>query len=648
MSSVDERSAAGPPPADPLSTGVGGSGRSARPKRPARSKRRRRLARTLILLLILVAGFVVVAESLSLVRHARAAQASLEAFKTSLQNNDAPGAQRHLRDADASLSVARHSYDSLPLVIARHIPFLGWPVSDAGRLLNAATDVSSAGQDALGLYEQVRGSGSKLFHNDTVSLTELDTVTRNADGMVAKMDSAERQLKAVHAAFWEPSVGHARDSALRQVTSLRAQGRTAQRLLDLAPRLVGADGVRTYLVAVLNPAELEGAGGAALNLMAIRFNHGHMKILQSGSTFDITNQNTPTHFKPLPDDPWLAGATATVLGAADRSPDFRTSGAELMRGYTAQFGTKVDGIIALDPLALRGLMQQVPPFDTPGYGHMTADNIVPTLLVDSYAKYPDLSVRHVYNDQLMNGMLHQILGGGHMLGKGKALQQAAAAGHLQVLMKDPAVQQEVTMAHLLRTLPTPDGADALGVYTANANASKVDYWQRRSIDQRVTIRPDGSASVVRTVTIVNASPPFTGPGVDLREGYLTRVADMSVALYMPQAAQNVAVRINGARERPLRKDERGLRIAYFRPMIVEQGKSLRVVLHYVLPAGALRSGTYRLMTTAQPMVRPIAFSLSVSGPGTCRGQGAGWSTAAGSVRWSTKDLVPATLTAVCG
>src|SRR5947209_6672620 len=83
--------------------------------------------------------------------------------------------------------------------------------SAAGHLLSAAKDVSSAGQDALGLYDQVRGNGSKLFHNDTVSLSELSVVTRNADGMVAKMDRAERQLRAVHAAGWEPSVGAARD-----------------------------------------------------------------------------------------------------------------------------------------------------------------------------------------------------------------------------------------------------------------------------------------------------------------------------------------------------------------------------------------------------------------------------------------------------
>ena len=639
MSSVEERSAAAPTP-------LGSQLSSPRPRR-TRTKRRRRLARTLILLFLVVAAFVVIAESLSLVRHARAAQASLEAFKASLQNNDTVGAQRHLQDADTQLAVARRRYHSAPLAVASHIPLLGWPVSDAGRLLSAATDVASAGRDALGLYEQVRGSGSKLFHNDTVSLPELNVVTHNADGMVAKMDRAEKQLKDVHAAFWEPSIGHARDTALRQVVSLRGQGRTAQQLLDLAPRLVGADGVRTYLVAVLNPAELQAAGGSALNMMAIRFNQGHMKILQSGATFDITDQNTPTHFTPLPDDPWLAGTTATVLAAADRSPDFRTSGQELMRGYTAQFGIKLDGVIALDPIALQGLMRQIPPVTTAGYGEITADNIVKTLLVDSYVRFPNLIERHAYNSELMTNLLHSILGGGHMLGKGKSLRDAAVSGHLQIYMNDGTVQQQVAKASLLRTLPDPNVSDVLGVYTANTNASKVDFWQRRSIDQRVKIAADGSASVVRTITITNASPPYQGNVIDPGSGYLTRFARPLVSMYVPAAAQVAPVTVNGRPTHALNKTERGLHAVFLRPITLVRGESLSIVLRYHLPPGTMRGGRYDLAVAAQPMVQRVYLRVSVSGPGICHATTSGWNSVDGAIRYTTNNELPFRSAVVC-
>src|SRR4051794_18605887 len=416
MSSVDQRSPApvSPPPAS-------------RPRtRPSASRRRWRLARTIVLAVLLIGAVVAVVYSVSLVRNARHAQSELEAFKTSLQGNDSAAASRHLKDADAALAVARHRYDSFPLQVLRRVPLVGWPVSDAGKLVGAADKVASAGGDALRIYDQVRGADSKLFHNDTVSLREVAALTPAANHMVGQMDLAARQLRSIHGAFWEPGVAGARASALRRVTQLATVGHTAQTMLRLTPRLVGANGPRTYLVAVLNPAELQGAGGSALNMLCIRFTKGNMQILQSGSTFDLTNQNAPTRFTPFPGDPWLAGTNGAVLAAVDASPDFRTSGQELMRGYTAQFGVRLNGVIALDPVALQGLMREVPPFTTPGYGRVTAKNIVPMVLVDSYTKFPNFEQRHVYNNQLMTTLLHRILGGGHMVGKGTALRDAAA------------------------------------------------------------------------------------------------------------------------------------------------------------------------------------------------------------------------------
>src|SRR4051794_26996507 len=608
MSSVEQRSAASvtPPPA------------SRPPTRP--SARRRRLARTLIVVVLIIGGLVAVVYSISMVRHARRAEAALQAFKVSLQSGDSSAASRHLRDADAELAVAHHSYDVLPLQVLRHVPLLGWPVSDAGKLINAATQVSSAGNDALGIYEQVRGTDSKLFHNDTVSLSEVASLTPAADGMVTKMALAARQLRSIHGAFFEPGVGSARASALRQVTSLQAVGKTARTMLQLTPGLVGAHGPRTYLIAVLNPAELQGAGGSALNLLCVQFTDGHMKILKSGSTLDLTNQNTPTRFTPVPDDPWMAGSTSEVLAAVDASPDFRTSGEELMRGYTAQFKVKLDGVIALDPIALQGLMQQIPSFTTPGYGQVTADNIVPTLLVDSYTKFPNFEQRHVYNDQLMTTLLHKILGGGQLMDKGKSLHAAATDGHLQILMTDPAVQKQANLGGLLRTLPAAGHGDVLGVYTLNANASKVDYWQKRSIEQQVSLHPDGSADIVRTVRITNGAPPYAGVGKDPRAGYTTRIAYMKLATYLPATGTVRSFTRDGAKVAPTRFAERGLTALRLNRFAVAQGATTTFVLTYTLPPNSFSNGRYVVAVGAQPLVQPAQLVATVVGPQSCAGR----------------------------
>src|SRR3954463_16571188 len=132
MSSVDQRSPASvsPPPAS-------------RPRtRPSASRRRWRLARTIVAAFLLVGAVMAIVYSISLVRHAKQAQSALEAFKTSLQGNDSAAASRHLQDADAALAAARHRYDSFPLQVLRRVPLVGWPVSDAGKLVGAADKVA--------------------------------------------------------------------------------------------------------------------------------------------------------------------------------------------------------------------------------------------------------------------------------------------------------------------------------------------------------------------------------------------------------------------------------------------------------------------------------------------------------------------------
>ena len=62
------------------------------------------------------------------------------------------------------------------------------------------------------------------------------------------------------------TIGAARDTALEQVVSLESTLDSFRPLLDVMPSLLGADAPTTYLIAVMNPAELRASGGATLSL----------------------------------------------------------------------------------------------------------------------------------------------------------------------------------------------------------------------------------------------------------------------------------------------------------------------------------------------------------------------------------------------
>lgn len=587
----------------------------------------------LLVVLLAVAGALAGTRLLRVLRDGERAQTELTAFKTALKGGDAKQAGIELAAAKRDIGSAESSYRSPFVRVVGSVPVVGYAVHDTGHLLTAADEVARAGTDALTLYEEVKGEHSKLFHNDTVDIAHLKTVDASAATMVDLLTAAERELRSMHAASWEPKIPHAREKALAQVQTLRATGAAAHKFLSVLPPAVGANGPRTYLLVVLNPAELQGAGGSALNMTTVRFVRGHMTIEQSGATADLTVGNALIRWKHVPEDPWLHGPNN--FGAADRSPDFRTSGAELMRAYAAQFHKQVDGVVALDPIAMQSLMPQIGSFTTPGFGVITNDNLAKTVLIDAYVKYPDPAVRRQYNQALLQSLMHRIVGGGHMMGKAQALAQAAKTGHLQVLMNDPALQEQVTQAHLTPTLP-PSSGDVVGVYTTNTNASKVDVWQQRTVTEDAHVNADGSVSVVRIVTVKNGAPPYTGPGTDIGTGYLTRVSHPRITNYFNGAAK--IVRWTGG-TRTIRVHERGLLAVSVLAPTLGPGRSVTLVIKYKLPPGTVARGTFPLLVAAQPTYLPARLNVAVSSAGGCRAAGAGWTLSGRTARLST-PLVP--------
>jgi hypothetical protein len=157
---------------------------------------------------------------------------------------------------------------------------------------------------------------------------------------------------------------------------------------------------------------------------------------------------------------------------------------------------------------------------------------------------------------------------------------------------------------------------------------------------------DGSADVVRTVTIVNASPPYPAQGVDSGFGYLSRWSHPRLAFYLPATARVTGWTIDGRRFPHRSMSERGLAVVATDPIWIQRGGTLKVVLRYSLPAGTVRGGRYQLSVSAQPMVQPTTLGVTVTGVGMCRG-GGGWVARGNVGQWTTSDLQPLQAQLVC-
>ena len=594
-------------------------------------------------LLLLVAWFL-----LGLLRSAndldeasRAARSGLNRVDAALAARDPAEARRALQAAERDLGGADAAAGRRQVRLAGRLPVLSGTVADLRRLLSAAHRGTRAAGLAIALYEQADpGSpGGALFQDQRVDLTALARMRHQAGGLLDELEAARRELHRVRGGLLAPGAAGARSSGLRQLDELSGRVRSLLPALDVLPSALGQDRPRTYLIVLTTPAELRPSGGTPLAAVRVRVDGGRLLVRQRDASASL--HHARVRWTSVPGDPWSDGGRFDDFSMASSSPHFPTSGQELIRAYQALTGARLDGVLCADPMAMRALLRATGPVTVPAYGQVTADNVSRLTMRDAYARWPEATVRRRYNQQLVGAVLRRFLDGRLLLEKLQALGTEAAERHLQVYAADPAVQAALGQAGLDGAL-TPSTHDYLAVYTHNTNASRVDYFQRRAIHQRVRLRPDGSASVTRTIKVENRVPRSGALDPGRRSGYTSAWGTSTVATYLPPGARLGTVQVDGRPVAPSVAEEAG------RPFLrvdttLAAGRGVTVTVGYLVPAPARRDGdtlTYELVADPQPLATPPELRVDVVTPeGTTVRPGPRWtaqgSSAKTAVRFAT-------------
>ena len=105
------------------------------------------------------------------------------------------------------------------------------------------------------------------------------------------------------------------------------------------------------------------------------------------------------------------------------------------------------------------------------------------------------------------------------------------------------------------SVDVPARGDAVAFYSQNANGSKVDVFQKRTIDVTANVAADGSATVTQAVTVRNAIPttvPVSSEKTELHVALGTIGLLLLPALSSYRSGSDIA---RGVRPRPV--DRRG-------------------------------------------------------------------------------------------
>ncbi|HVL02821.1 MAG TPA: DUF4012 domain-containing protein, partial [Acidimicrobiales bacterium] len=409
---------------------------------PSGSTRRKHKRRRTGVLVALAVGVWLAVAGVTLagaVVSARAGLSSLEQVREDASVSTLRSAQdvARLRDAEAHFDTARTRVRSVAVSPLRALPVVGRQLRSVDHLSNAAGEVAGTAADAL-IEIQGRLDGGLPAGPDRVRL--LADVARVAG-------EAEERLTAVDLGPDEGLIGPLAEGRSRAATELAdLQGSAGRARLGSAgmAELFGRDA--TLLLLLGNNAEMRAGSGMFLTVGTVTVSDGRLSVGEIVPTFDFQ----------LPESVPVEGDLADRWGWLEPGREWRNLGVTPRFDVTAPLaarmweqarGQTVDGVLAVDVVALAGILAATGPVQVEEQT-ITADSVVQDLLHDQYLGLDDgqFDVAQAERRGRLSGVARAALEAlerpeldGALLAE--ELAGAARGRHLLAWSPDPVVQQ---------------------------------------------------------------------------------------------------------------------------------------------------------------------------------------------------------------
>lgn len=459
---------------------------------------------------------------------------NLEAAGQLLMNEDFTSASNEFVQASASFAQAKENILGvqswlwqLAAIIPNEQIRLG---AKAPYIIEAGDLASKLGGDLTVLVQHVvdkAGDGDPLLLARQIN---IDSSQALADSVALNNILNKLKPQSLPVNYREPLENW--QSKLQTLSSLLEQ---VQFWSAASLDLLGEKMDRRYLLVFQNNAEARATGGFIGSYALLDVSRGQIKNLEipGGGSYD-TNGNLRRFVNPPA--PLRLVSTYWKFWDANWWPDWPTSARELEWFLLESNGPSVDGVIALTPDVLEGLLTITGPIDlTKDYGVViTADNFRP--LVQDYIenkvsgpKEPkkiigDLAVA------ILEKLPPALQNKANITKLVEQVNRQLATKHILLYFNDEVIEKKWQLTGLAGQLETlASGQDYLQVVNTNIAGGKTDLKIKQTIEERVEIQEDGS--VINDVTIIRE---HTG---DKREGlYGVRNVDW-IRLYVPEGSE---------------------------------------------------------------------------------------------------------------
>ncbi len=559
--------------------------------------------------------------------HLQAASSDVSRLQDQLKDvttADPAAAAAVVGDLQAEAAAARSAVDDPIVRAASVLPFVG-PNLDAIREVTVTVD--SLASDVMPSLVDIARSlqPSELAPKDgAINLEPIEKISPLLQSADVAVNDARETLGAIDQSALVQPVGDAVRTLTGKLDAAAEVTGPGARTARLLPPMLGSAGQRSYLVLFQNPAEVRATGGIFGSFALVTADNGKVTIVDQGSsTRDLG------YFDPPVGE--ISGNELALYGQlmnqypqdVNFTPDFPTAAGLFAQMYQVRTGTTVDGVVAIDPVALSYMLEGSPGVDVGQGLTMTSDNLVETLLSTAYQQFDgvDRSARDDFLDNATNKVFEHVMSGGV---DPKAiidgLRKAADERRVLIFSADPGEQGDISQTGLAGSLNSDPAQPSVGIFMNDGTAGKLDYYLHNEVHiTEGDCRADGRREL-KVRLVMNYDAPTDG----LPE-YVTQAAPgqpytlkTNVLAFAPPGGGVISAERDGA-PMPIARGEDHSREVGTATIELQPQTSTQIVFTLVGPAGEIGGPndvppTLTLTPGVNPWVTSVADYQACAAP----------------------------------
>ena len=411
----------------------------------------------------------------------------------------------------------RDELDTVKWTLVRDHTAYGNDITAARTMLNAMGNlVDGPFVDLMNLADSLSGFSMEDKTIDVSALLQVPGIVRRVHTDIEQEVRALGELRQPRITAVGRMVETGR-SALESVDSLISQ---YDDLVNLIPQLLGADGERTYLVAIYNPAELRSGGGMVGNVAAVTADRGKVTIGDFVVTTDYVYADQPFDKQGALEAAIFGDQVYRYPQTTTVNPNFQRAAVTLKNLWSAQAanqGRDVAGVFAIDPVFMQALIGATGDVQLSDGTVLNGQNAVSFFLSDLYTKHPDFEEQNSFTNESSKRIMSSVMSNVSASTASallRAVKTASSNGHFKAWMNDDQelaalVRTNVFDSNVAGVLPSDPTTPTAGIYLTEAVASKLDWYLNVNVKVSKTCGRPLAATQRRLSEAVDARPRST-------------------------------------------------------------------------------------------------------------------------------------------